>query len=212
MSLITNIYRSSLITGGDAAGYTNAFPTRLVYGITFPTGPSTRLIPEMNFTCNGVIVGYTAALRESEWNTEQNPIIQVWRKNSSHPGSYLKTSSQGIAISDGALCVDGLLNEVSSEVFHCNLNKTMSQVSVQPGDILGLELPEGTHDGILAFANVSRGPTNCIFTSQGLSSPTTLSNCDLVNWELPQFTLNVESSDSGKCIQKMLKLVRSMCW
>ncbi len=63
-----------LFTGGNAAGYTSGFPNRLTYDVSFPTGPYTRLIPEMNFTCNGVITGYTAALRDQ--NGDRDPVIQ----------------------------------------------------------------------------------------------------------------------------------------
>ena len=173
----------------DARGCcTNGFPSRLVYQVPFRTGPSTRLIPEMSFTCNGVIVGYTATLREQNGN--QDPIIQIWRKNTSQPESYYKTEA-GIVI-DKALCIGGL-SEVSSGVFHCNL-KTTTRVCVQPGDILGLELPPGNNDDIiLGFARVSSGPTNYVFNRRGLSSPAALSNSNSVNWELPQITLEIGS-------------------
>ena len=186
--------------GGDAAACTNGFPTRLVYSISFPTGPSTRLIPEMNFTCSGIITGYTAALRDH--SGDQDPIIQVWRKNTPQFGSYYKTSID-IAI-DNALCVGGL-TEVFSEVFHCNLNQNTTRVSVQPGDILGLELPPGgINDDIrLAFARVSRGPTNYVFTKQGLLSPVALSSGTLMthNQILPQITLEM---GSGECITQVM--------
>ena len=176
---------------------TNGFPSRLVYQVLFRTGPSTRLIPEMNFTCNGSIVEYTAALRMDQ-NGVQDPIIQVWRKNTSQPDSesYYKISD-GIAI-DEDLCAGGL-TEISDEVFQCTLNETTSRVSgtVQPGDILGLELPGGNNDdSILGFARVSRGPTNYVFNRGGLSSPAALSNRNSVNQELPQITLEI---GSGKC-------------
>ena len=153
------------VTGhSDARGCcTNGFPSRLVYQVLFPTGPSTRVIPEMNFTCNGIIVGYTAALREQ--NGDMDPIIQVWRKNTSQPETYYKTSA-GIAI-DRTLCV----GEVSRQVFQCNLNNITARVRVQPGDILGLELPGDSNDDIiLAFARVSSGPTNYVFNRRRLFS------------------------------------------
>ena len=179
-----------IVTGHcDARGCcTNGFPSTLVYEVFFPTGSSSRLIPEMNFTCNGSIVGYTAALGEQ---TGEDAIIQIWRKTgTSQPESYNKTSA-GIAI-DAALCVGGL-TEVSSEVLHCSLNNITTRVPVQPGDILGLQLPARRNNDpiILAFARVSSGPTNYVFTEQRLSSPAVLS--DSVNWDLPQITLEIGS-------------------
>ena len=185
----------TIATGhSDARGCcTNGFPSTLVYEVLFPTEPFTRLIPEMNFTCNGDIVGYTVALRDQ--NGVQDQIIQVWRKNTSQPDpeSYYKTSD-GIAI-DEDLCAGGL-TEVSNEVFQCTLNETTSRVSgtVQPGDILGLELPGGNNDdSILIFARVSSGPTNYVFNRRGLPSPTALSNRNSVNRQLPQITLEIGS-------------------
>ena len=190
---------ATIVTGhSEARGCcTNGFPSTLVYEVFFPTGSSTRLIPEMNFTCNGSIVGYTAALGEQ---TGEDAIIQVWRKNTSQPESYYKTST-GIAI-DEALCVGGL-TEVSNQVFHCNLNKTTG-VPVQPGDILGLKLPAGGNndDIILTFARVSSGPTNYVFTGQELSSPAALSSHDSVNQELPQITLEIQGRGKHKKLHK----------
>ena len=194
-----------LFTGGDAASCTSGFPSRLIYDVSLRAGPRIRLIPEMNFACNGTITGYTAVLRNRTRPGDQDPIIQVWRKNTSQFGSYVyyKTSPD-IAI-DSGLCVDGLTQlvaEVSSgnEVLHCNLNQR-TRVSVQAGDILGLELPERNNDDIrLAFARVSSGPTNYVFDT----SKSQLTYYDLwrrntyrIVRELPQITLEI---GSGKYI------------
>ena len=66
----------------------------------------------MNFACNGVITGYTVALRDLPGDQDQ--VIQVLRENVSQPGSYYKTcpGNSGIAI-DSALCIGGL-TEASS--------------------------------------------------------------------------------------------------
>lgn len=146
----------------------------------------------MSFTCHGVITGYTAALRDR--NGDQDPVIQIWRENPSQPGYYNKTSA-GIAINN-TLCIGGLA-EVSSdgEVFHCTLNKS-NVVAVQPGDILGLELPAKSNDDIrLAFARVNNGPTSYVFRRQGLSSPVALSNHDWMTQLLPQITIEIGSGE-----------------
>jgi hypothetical protein len=175
-----------LFTGGDAASsYTSGFPSRLTYDVSFPTGPYTRLIPEMNFACNGIITGYTAAFMDRTLPGDQDPIIQVWRKNISQLGAYYKTNPD-IAI-DNALCVGGLA-EVASGVFHCNLNQ---RVSVQAGDVLGLELPTG--DNRLAFASISNGPTNYVFDTSESQLSHSLSRSDWFVRELPQITLQIGS-------------------
>ena len=189
-----------LFIGGDAASYTNGFPSRLIYNVNFPAGPSTRIIPEMNFACNGTIVGYTAALRWQPGHQLQGPTIQVWRKNTTIPGSYYKTSVY-IAINN-ASCDGGLINSnASMEVFHCSLKPT-TRVSVQPGDILGLELP--VKHNRLTFARVSSGPTNymTLFNMKGRFSiidAGALLNSrqhDNVTRALPQINLEVESGKS----------------
>ena len=157
--------------------------------MSFPTGPHTRLIPEMNFVCNGTITGYTAVLRDQTLPRDQDPIIQVWRKNTSQFGSYYKTSP-GIAI-DSALCIGGL-TEKSSGVFHCNLNQTRARVSVQAGDILGLYSP--TRDnGDIAFTRVINGPTNYVFNSQLSMYSHASPRPDRAVAELPQITLEIGS-------------------
>lgn len=183
--------------GGEAARFTNGFPSRLVYNVFYPGSGSTRLIPEMNFTCNGVIVGYTVA-----GNSEipgAGAMIQVWRENSSQPGVYYNISG-GIEI-NGAWCITGGRTEMYTEEevqFHCDLitNKTTNKnitLSVQPEDILGLELPPNSG---LAFARVTKGPTNYVFHDQSsVSSPIALSSQFLSNSMtiLPQVTLEIKS-------------------
>ena len=149
----------------------------------------------MNFNCDGIITGYTAAFRR-DWSAGDHldPIIQVWRKNTSQPGSYYNTGVS-IAINE-TLCVGGLLRSISRRVFHCNLNQTISRVAVQPGDILGLELSDEDNDDIrLAFARVSRGPTNFVFSTRERLSMYSgaLARRSWVSRELPQITLEVGS-------------------
>ena len=92
------------------------------------------------------------------------------------------------------MCVNGL-TRITSGVFHCKLSET-AQVSVLPGDILGLELPvPGSNANVstrLYFARVPRGPTNYVFREPQLSSQVTLTSSSTVNTELPQITVEVE--------------------
>ena len=197
--LCTDTGCSDTVTGRCS----NGFPTRLVYRVDFPTvsEPSTRLIPEMNFTCSGIITGYTAALRGHDQSGEHDPpiIIQAWRKNSSHPDFYYKTNTE-IAI-DETLCVGGL-TEVYTEVFHCDLDMAIGRVvSVQPGDVLGLQISERSNDDIaLGFVRVSSGPTNYVWGRFSIYSGS-LSNsgrhADRMTRALPQINLKVEP---GKCM------------
>ena len=169
--------------------FTSGFPSRLVYTVFSPSSwSSTRpliIIPEMNFTCSGVIVGYTIAGRVQGIPAAT---IQVFRENSSQPHVYYNISA-GLAI-DGALCVGELTQLYTNDnVFHCQLNKTTTNISFLPGDILGLEFISSTSR--LAFARVTEGPTNYVFQRGTISiRPPTRSSTFKA---LPQVTLETES-------------------
>ena len=188
---------------------TNGFPEmdRLVSDTSFPSGPAVRLIPEMQFTCNGVIAGFTVALKRkpADRSASMHMEIQVWRPENSSQCTDSQTDGtgastyyrvgEGIAIRD-AVCASGMLEELYVvDTYHCELNETV-QVSVEPGDILGLKLPQGRSK--LSFANVVKGPTNYIFQQSHLISSDMLS---LVNHtsdsEAPQILLDINTT-SGK--------------
>ena len=110
-------------------------------GDVFPSsGPviQRNVIPEMNFTCNGTITGFTFA-GEMQQDGDQNPMIQIWRQNCSQPGVYYRTGAD-ITINE-VLCVGGF-TEVFDGVFHCNLTENARR-TVRSGDVLGLELLHG---------------------------------------------------------------------
>ena len=151
----------------------------------------TILIPEMNFTCSGTVVGFTVG--GVEMNRKEDPLIQIWRENLSHPnqGVYYKTVAD-ITI-NRTVCENGLSREPQARVFYCNLSESF-HVSVEPGDILGLEIPPLNNDDFLVFfADTTKGPLNYVFDGQLLASPISLSNASSVNQQLPQLTLQIES-------------------
>lgn len=160
--------------------FTNGFPSRLVYSILpFPEDRVIVLIPEMNFTCNGSIVGYTVA-----GPIMRNPEIQVWRETSHSSQSgvhYIKIGSKQIDI-DNNFCtaVGGLVK--------CRLS-LMNGISVQSGDILGFKLP---HNSKLVVATATKAPTNYVFR-EGISSPVSLADNISSPELLPQITLEIES-------------------
>jgi hypothetical protein len=136
----------------------------------------------MSFTCSGVIVGYRAA------GIQGNPVIQVWRENAS---LYYNTTA-GIVI-DGDLCVGGLemcTDLQDDAVLCCDLNRITSNVPIQPGDILGIKLPQNYSR--LAFAGATRAPTNYVFGAE-TSFPLALSSASNQQALLPQISLQIES-------------------
>jgi hypothetical protein len=182
------------------SGCTNGFPARdrIVREVFQSTESVTRLvvIPEMNFTCNGTITGYTFAGTKMV-SGGQNPEIQIWRQNYSQPGEYYRTGAD-ITISE-VLC-DGEFTQVFDGVFHCNLTDTARQ-RVRPRDILGLELaPRGNYALDLLFARVIKGPMNYLFSP---SLRVVLSESGSVNQDLPQITFNISGMHKKSMILKV---------
>jgi hypothetical protein len=193
LSIVGLILQPLLHVGGvDVAeapsDCTNGFPARdrIVREVFQSTESITRLvvIPEMSFTCNGTITGYTFAGTKMV-SGGQNPEIQIWRQDCSQPGEYYRIGAN-IVISD-VLC-EGEFTQVFDRVFHCNLTDTARQ-KVQPGDVLGLELtPQGNSAIDVLFARVIKGPMNYLFSP---SLRVVLSKSGSVNQYLPQITFNV---------------------
>lgn len=159
-------------------------------------GPAVLLIPDIRFTCNSSVVGYTVAMVKK--NGEQHPVIQIWREIKTNSCVYQKVGT-GVPV-DESLCTNGL-NETSTNVprFHCDLSK-VSHVPVQFGDILGLELPPANDAAsTLFFARVVRGPISYVFSQQQL--PSSLARLQLpdstsqLRQELPQIALRVGSGN-----------------
>ena len=96
-----------------------------------------RLIPGMNFTCNGIITNVTVAgeLPPNQGHQGPRPVIKlhVWKEDTSESGIYHKSRNIVLSLD---LCIKRQLNQV----YDCQL-PMMMQVSVEPGDILGIELP-----------------------------------------------------------------------
>ena len=79
------------------------------------------------------------------------------------------------------------------KLFTCQLNEAF-RIKVQPGDILGLELPpKSTDAGVVLFAMVVNGPTNYVLDQVLSSSIDMLSNETTTDQEFPQLVFEFES-------------------
>ena len=164
------------------------------------TGPATRLIPEMSFICNDTIVSCTVAMAITrQRRSGEYPRVQIWRGNNTdhehQPGIYYK-AGDAFAINI-TYCEDfnrtAPLSSTRADIFTCQLNKAF-HIKVQPGDILGLELPpKSTDAGVVLFAMVVNGPTNYILDQVLSSSIAMLSNETTTDQELPQLVFEFES-------------------
>lgn len=187
-----------IVGSTNAGGFTNGFPNVLVANVFryMNTKYILYLIPEMNFTCNGTIVGFTVAGRQRTGpRSTDDPIIQIWRQNSSNV--YYKTNGSDIAMA----CAETFSrivfqgSNINDQVWECNLSAiNLHQVTVQAGDILGLLLPPRNNVSFhLSFARVSRGPTNYTFEEWPLLAV----DLDVTRMNssraLPQIAVQVES-------------------
>ena len=160
----------------------------------------TILIPDMNFTCNATIAGFTFAGINRQGG-HQDPVIQIWRESCSQPDTgatvYYKTGP-AIAVNisqDTGACDDGLPDR-ASRIYWCILKRDF-RASVEPGDILGLELPP-TSDDDFDILFTEGGPVNYIF-HQRLNSTIELSSHQTSKAQLPQITFSL-TSGTDNCI------------
>ena len=125
---------------------------------------TTRIIPEMSFTCSGTVTHWRAAgeFRLGE-STNRNSILSIWRERSSEPGTYDRVD--GIKLGICGSGVQAMLVMGTSNVYECTLPQS-ERVSVQPGDIVGIELSRQIEARFRLYFDSSVGPTNYIFNQQ----------------------------------------------
>ena len=167
------------------------FPIGRVSAQTNSDDVVTRIIPEMTFTCNGTIFGFTVAGRQLYQPPHAK--IQIWRKISDYEYevvSEIKVDTNASIRNDNIVCVH--TRPAIYNVAWCVLNDA-SHVTVQSGDILGLELP-AVRNSEVYFAD--RGPTNYVFSGR-VNSTISLLNVNNTEFmkiqQLPQIVLNLTS-------------------
>ena len=154
----------------------------------------TRLIPSMRFTCNGTIVGFTVAGALSDAGPD-DPRIQVWREDKEQCGSYQKLDSEIVVQRISCSTFTRLQSVNQARIFRCTLHSEF-QVSVQYGDILGIELPPiSNSDFDLYFTDGE--PMNYVFQRQLFSEIDTMNSSHVVE-EQPQITLDIISGKVTK--------------
>ena len=142
---------------------------------------TTVLLPNLTFGCNGNIVRFTIAVAYNyslEQLEQSAPKIRIWKETQN-----LYKSGPEIPISNSS-CVDMTLNE---GILQCTLSEA-ARVSVQPGDILGVEIPPiaADHNGYEILFNASSESTAYIFRQNQPSSTVNLSEADDITSHLPQ--------------------------
>ena len=146
---------------------------------------TTRLFPDMTFGCNGTIVRVIIAVKNRHGRQQLYPKVQIWREDETQTGIYYRQGADIQIIDDNPMCLD---DQRDGEIFRCTLNESF-QISVQPGDILGLELPP---ENLVEFDIYFKpgGALNCIFEGK-LNSTANISEAACQSYDLPQINLVV---------------------
>ena len=139
----------------------------------------TTLIPDMNFTYNATIAGFIVAGRRFNQNPHS---IQIWRPNGLQPVTYYQVE-RDITVNNMECSVQYRFGNF--RLVSCILN-SKNRVRVQPGDFLGLQLPQMINDSGIYFT--SGGPTNYIFEHK-LNSPAEPNNSTVQ--QRPQIAFNL---------------------
>ena len=144
---------------------------------------TTRLFPDLKFGCSGKIVRFTVAVVNR--NGQQRPKLQTWRPIGTQLGVYYKPGPDIPILDSSPMC---LRDRRGGGIFRCTLNETF-QVSVQPGDIIGLELPPQNDDDFDIYFT-EQGPENYVFEDR-LTSTVNLSEVNRVTSHMPQINFTV---------------------
>lgn len=158
---------------------------------------TTLLIPKLNFTCNSSIIGFAVA--GEQLASQPHSRFQVWRQNNSQNSAIYSRTGNSIPVNvpssggsvSGAVCLAS--RRIIQDIFWCILRENL-KVSVQPGDILGLELPR-TDDTEIWFT--SEGPVNYMFENRPDS--VSLSHADSNPQQLPQILFHLTSGSILIC-------------
>ena len=183
-------------SGSDSSNCLKGFPDIPVSAVSRHTSGSvatTRLIPDMNFTCNASIVGFIVAgqnFYRSPYST-----IQIWRNNHAQNTGYFQVHNISMNLANGnPVCRASwtVLGVLSWCILHSNM-----QFSVQPGDIIGVELPVTTRDNEIFFTR--GGPVTYVFDGQ-LNSTSTVNLSNNRSYsefqQLPQIIFNLTAGEN----------------
>ena len=140
-----------------------------------------HIIPEMTFTCNGNITGWTAG---ATWSQSSNPLIipelQIWRNELDSGNAFSRVASVQLnPVPPTNINING--GYFKKRVFSNSFN---APISVRKGDVLGLmHSPQGQLVVHMTSFPYTSLPRNYIFTSSG-----NFSNLHDVDLQLSRWT------------------------
>ena len=151
----------------------------------------------MKFGCVGTIVGFTAAVLNDSGSQLQPLKIQVWRESESQLDLFFKICPNDIQIQNRSnhSCSH---NNLSNGIFQCTLRENL-QISVQPGDILELEIPPINSDDFKIYFKHG-ALTILVFQGQLESTVDLSTEPDNTTNDKPQITFLVVLGTLTPCI------------
>ena len=151
-------------------------------------GATTRLYPNIRFTCSGTVTKWRAAARQLGGN--KNTVLGIWRETSSGSRSYERIGRIELDMCGNG--VDASPVAGMSGVYECTLPES-SRVMVRSGDIIGTEVAASNElkFGLLYDNSQPSGSTGYIYNGLSFSS-VRLSDSFTSPNEIPQISLTVE--------------------
>ena len=149
----------------------------------------TRIIPAISFTCSGTVTGWRAAgeIRDAG-SAMTNSVLSIWRERNSGSGTYDRISGSRIEL---GICgtqdpAPSVMNNIN--IYECILPKT---VSVQPGYIVGIELPPQQESKFRLYFNSQGGQTNHVFDGRGTTFSLSQAISSEETSDQPQISLTI---------------------
>ena len=143
----------------------------------------------MNFTCNGTIGavrvvttvtgtdrGMAVSGHGQQKNDDQNPMLQIWRKINANESGIFYHKMVARNVFDFFTCInlDNNIDKVwvsrNATILNCTAAADKGLISVQYGDILGIELPPIDIDQEFELVFSASGPRNYIFSGRMLKN------------------------------------------
>lgn len=150
-----------------------------------------RLIPGMNFTCNGKIKKVTVGGVMRSVNKRMKPVrIKFWKESAIEPGIYHKSEKTIVLMINNDMC-----NEQNRQCMFQLMGK--NRISVEPGDILGIEVPPRNMANFELHSVPAPGLTNYIFNDTNPVDLYNRTNETVIEVQLqPLIMLRIDSGTS----------------
>ena len=154
------------------------------------------LIPGMNFTCNGTITKVIVGGMRRSGRNKKELKLHIWKEDATESGIYHRYGKLIALALNNNMC-----NEQKSR---CTLQlMEEKQILVEPGDLLGIEVPRSNAADFKLDSVPMPGLMNYIFRSGGINQrPSMVNLSDRMNIieEQPLIMFRLNRGDSGTII------------